>query len=98
MAPLPHLQLEDAVRRAVGARALTITGSDDDYVQESEFLAAVKRAILPRTVGDSTLAWVPDNTRLESSARGGVYTNWVIGVRLQSAFVAPAAGTRAGFR
>ena len=83
MAPLPALDVEEATRRAVHARALVITGSDDDYVQEKEFLAAVKRAVAPRVINGSTVVDPPaDNTRLDYSVRDGVKANWVIGVRL----------------
>jgi len=83
MAPLPALDVEEATRRAVHVRALVITGSDDDYVQEKEFLAAVKRAVAPRVLNSSTVVDPPaDNTRLDYSVRDGVKANWVIGVRL----------------
>jgi len=83
MAPLPPLDLEEATRRAVHGKALVITGSEDDYVQENDFLTAVKRAVAPRVVNSLTVADPPaDNTRLDFSIRGGIKANWVIGVRL----------------
>lgn len=82
MAPLPSLSLEEATRRAVHAKVLVVTGSDDDYIQEKDFLELVKSAVSPRTVEAMAVIDAPaDNTRIDRAVRDGIKAKWIIGVR-----------------
>jgi hypothetical protein len=84
MAPLPSLSLEEATRRAVHAKVLAITGSDDDYIQEKDFLELVKSAVSPRIVDAMAVIDAPaDNTRIDRAVRDGIKAKWIIGVRRQ---------------
>jgi hypothetical protein len=82
MAPLPSLSLEEATKRAVHAKVIAITGSDDDYIQEKDFLEIVKSAVSPRTVEAMAVIDAPaDNTRIDRAVRDGIKAKWIIGVR-----------------